>query len=351
MAMHRLLTTPIAVLVLAVVAASGFAAEGGRALSIFWENDQRFFRGCTYPRDDRAVEADPCPDSDRYYTNGVKLTLVWTEGGGVGLPDWGKFGSRGYTWTKGLVLGQSLYTPANIATPMLQPNDRPYGAWLYGGVRGVAFEERRQHVFELLVGCTGRCAGGEFVQQSVHRGIGATIPEGWSHQVPGRLGVLLTYEGQVKPVYAESGEGFEWSLGGHGSLGNIFTAAGLGTMVRLGWGLDDDPGPAGGPGSTPIICCGDQQGAGSGIPGFGIFRPYAFGRALVSGVVYNVFLHSPPSRLQAKHLVWTLEAGFAVGWRMGNTRFQVQWRLVWRGKEFEGQPKHHEFGSLNFVID
>ena len=34
---------------------------------------------------------------------------------------------------KGWAIGQNFYTPSNVLTPELQPNDRPYAAFLYLG--------------------------------------------------------------------------------------------------------------------------------------------------------------------------------------------------------------------------
>ena len=101
--------------------------------TFYWENDSFLFRG-----------------TDRYYTNGLRLTRTY---GADGLPRWahrtrwiarivddrplcsesddqeGCMPRYQTAWT----VGQNLYAPENLRASRLLRNQRPYGAWLYYG--------------------------------------------------------------------------------------------------------------------------------------------------------------------------------------------------------------------------
>ena len=83
-------------------------------------------------------ENDLVVRTDRHYTQGIKLAyfqadgdLPWGAKQFYGwLPDWGfteHVGKFGYA------VGQNMFTPADISTPELLPDDRPYAGWLYAG--------------------------------------------------------------------------------------------------------------------------------------------------------------------------------------------------------------------------
>src|SRR5258708_24959134 len=82
--------------------------------------------------------------TDQYYTNGFKISALsgalnnFTD---HSVPHPIRFiaqtlepvSEKGADYKLGVSLGQNLYTPVNIHTPVPQPNDRPYAAWLYAG--------------------------------------------------------------------------------------------------------------------------------------------------------------------------------------------------------------------------
>ena len=84
-------------------------------------------------------ENDLIVRTDRHYTQGIKLSYLQADGvvprvaermaemvpSVAYKPDALKFGFQ---------IGQSMFTPANIRTTALIPNDRPYAGWLYTGL-------------------------------------------------------------------------------------------------------------------------------------------------------------------------------------------------------------------------
>lgn len=85
---------------------------------------------------------------------------------------------------------------------------------------------------------------------------------------------------------------------------------------------------------------------------------YFFGQVLGTAVRNNVFVEASPSRVRLEPFVRSVEWGVATSLRVPldffvpgrSTRIQVVWRQVWRTREFEQQPKGHQFGSFQFLV-
>ena len=176
--------------------------------------------------------------TDRYYTNGIKI------GGGVSAepiiehlfktpaenilrnvsPQLGEVHF-------GLFLGQNLYTPRRITTPLPQPFDRPWAAWLY--VSGVAqsVAGNRLQTVELALGMVGPAALGKPIQTEWHKLVSADKPLGWHNQLGNEPGVLLAYL-QKRRYGPDSGVQIVPHFGA--TFGNIMTLARVGGIVRFG---------------------------------------------------------------------------------------------------------------------
>ena len=84
-------------------------------------------------------ENDLVVDTDRHYTQGVKLTYLHADNR---LPDWlaqlsHRIGAVGFSVQAnrvGTQIGQSIYTPGDLSAPGLLTADRPYAGWLYTGL-------------------------------------------------------------------------------------------------------------------------------------------------------------------------------------------------------------------------
>src|SRR4051794_32767149 len=84
-------------------------------------------------------ENDLVVDTDRHYTQGIKLSYIHSENH---VPHWlenfsEKLPAVGFTVSAnriGTQIGQSIYTPGNISVTNLQRGDRPYAGWLYTGL-------------------------------------------------------------------------------------------------------------------------------------------------------------------------------------------------------------------------
>ena len=65
-------------------------------------------------------------------------------------------------------LGQSIFTPDDLKTSTLIPEDRPYAGWLYGGIGLVSVTGDRLDNVELDVGVIGSASFAEDVQKTWH---------------------------------------------------------------------------------------------------------------------------------------------------------------------------------------
>ena len=148
-----------------------------------------------------ALENDLTNDTDRYFTNGIRLSRTSRIGDvpeavvDAARPLIGTLGS--VRWTVGI--GQNMYTPSDIRIKDPDPDDQPYAGWLYGTV-GVLNDlatgggRRTQTSVQLSLGVVGPSALGEQAQKFVHSIINSPEPQGWDHQLHDEPAVLLNLE-------------------------------------------------------------------------------------------------------------------------------------------------------------
>lgn len=149
-------------------------------------------------------------------------------------------------------LGQSMFTPADLHTPLLQTNDRPYAAWLY---LSAALQARSVSdpchasgnrdwltVWGADVGAVGPAALGKTIQDFVHDNISRSPrAQGWAHQLRNEPGLNLFHQTKVRWT---AGHRKQWAADAiaHAgfSIGNVATYLNGGGAVRFGYGLPDD---------------------------------------------------------------------------------------------------------------
>jgi hypothetical protein len=290
------------------------------------------------------VENDLFADFDRHYTNGIELS--WTSGPDA-VPDWLLDAAHAFPLfpDAGRVrvtysAGQSIYTPSDITQRSPRPDDRPYAGWLHASVGLTAETGSRLDQLQLTVGMVGPAALAGQTQKFVHEITGADRPRGWSHQLENEPGIVLSYDRSWRALASGSLLGFSMDFTPHvgGALGNVFTFADAGAMVRLGYDLPNDYGP---PRIQP------------GLPGSGFFEPGGdFGWYLFAGidgraVARNIFLDGntfvDSRSVDKEPLVGDAQAGIA--FTFGNTR--VAYTHVFRTREFDCQGDFDEFGALS----
>lgn len=290
-----------------------------------------------------SLENDIFSGQDDNYTNGVRFSYLspednvptWLHSAAQAMPFFSKRGHK--RWHA--AVGQSMFTPSDITQRQLQVDDRPYAGWLYGSVGVISDTGYRLDNLSLELGVVGPASGAAGTQDFVHHLTGSPDPQGWDNQLHNEPGIVLNYERKWRGLYEFSpfGLGMDITPSVGGSLGNIYTHAAVGTVVRLGYDLPADYGP-------PLIR--------PNLPGSDFFVPNKdFGWYLFAGVEgravgRNIFLDG--NTFQESHSVD--KKPFVGGVQLGmafivyNTR--IAYTHLFRSKEFDGQPRIDTFGAL-----
>jgi lipid A 3-O-deacylase len=245
------------------------------------------------------------------------------------------------------MFGQNFYTPNDIARADAIEGDRPYGAWLYGAMAARIVQTKRLTSIELHLGVTGKAAGGEYVQRNWHAlpFIGARDPKGWDHQVKGRLGLVGILDHRVaRERLAGSTNPFviaDVIPYVRADVGNIFTHAAAGSVVRFGYNVQrkwvDKIGP--------VFSVASASRERLQIPQERRWEAHVFSGAEVRAIAWNALLqgetYTPRGALEIRRGVVDLEMGLLVGYR----RISGGFRWVWRTPEFEG-ARWDNYGGL-----
>lgn len=165
---------------------------------------------------------------DRYYSNGIFLRYQWL----------GKQGASSKLAAKlhRLEAGQMIFNPhlnRRSLEQVLEQQDRPYAGWLYAsyGQTNVLKDERVLQ-FDGTVGILGPAAKGEEVQANYHKLIGLYKLYGWENQLHNEVGVNASLR-YYQPLIASS-KTFSLHAAGKATLGNTFTNASAGVLLKLG---------------------------------------------------------------------------------------------------------------------
>ena len=288
-------------------------------------------------------ENDTVAQTDRYYTNGWRLSYLtpettmpwWINEAARWLPLFASEGNKRLVYS----LGQNIFTPADISTRDPDDDDRPYAGFLYGSIGLVSDSGTRLDNLELTFGIIGPYALARETQKLVHDVIGAEDPKGWDKQLHTEPAIMLTYERKWRALweFRPGGFGVDVSPAIGGSVGNVYTQAASSLTFRFGQDLPADYGP-------PLIR--------PSLPGSDFFIPsqtfgwYVFaglgGRAVAHSIFLdgNTFRDSP--RVERKALVGDLQFGLAI--TIEDVR--IAYTHVFRTKEFSGQDGLGEFGAL-----
>lgn len=280
------------------------------------------------------LENDAFAGRDDGYTSGFRLAVLGKESDVTVL---GIEGKKRFS----IAAGQSIFSPRNLKTRLLQKNDRPYAGWAYVSAGMVSDAGTHADNFLITAGIAGPSAKAKETQEFIHDLTHATRPRGWDNQLKDEPGVILSYGRTWRDVYGARPFGLELdatpSLSA--SLGNIHTNASLGAVFRLGRDLPSDYGP-------PLIR--------PSLPGSDFFVPSrAFGWYLFSGaearlVGHNLFLDgntfTDSHSVEKKPFVAGVQSGAVITYK----RARLGYTHVFRTKEFKTQKTRDAFGAVTF---
>jgi len=303
-------------------------------------------------------------NTDRHYTNGLRL--AWLSAPRDDLPKWLTDFSAPPLYSLlfptplsgkpvhriGVAFGHAIFTPDDTASAVYLPNERPYAAWAHltfslqsyrRGEKGEAWQDN----WKLDVGVVGPAAQGEWVQNDWHDLIGAEQANGWHNQIRDEIGVNLSFERAWRSSTLAPGPLLGWQTDVIPytvvSLGTVQTYAGIGGTFRVGPALPDEFGP------TRIYpgTGGSEWFETDGTSGCNC---YLFAGAEGRAVARDIFLDGNTFRdsvsIDKEHFVYDLKAGFTIV----QGRARLSFTHVFRSKEYKGQPKPDQFGSIALTI-
>lgn len=297
-------------------------------------------------------------NTDRHYTNGLKLG--WLSAPTNDLPEWMKSLSApplfsiftnernitGVSRRVGVALSHVIFTPDDTdkITPVL--TDRPYAAWLHTtlsleSIRTNDLGEAWQDQWKLDLGVVGPSAGGEQVQNSWHKLINAEKSYGWDNQLKDEIGVNVSFERAWRSNLFHTPQLFGLATDiipyGTVALGNVSTFAGVGGVWRIGPTLPDDFGP---PRIYPSSGGSEWFHTSTG------FDWYLFAGVEGRAVARDIFLDGNTFRDSQSVDKRPLVADFKLGAVAVLGSARISFTHDFRTKEFYGQPKMDQFGSL-----
>ncbi|GIX31780.1 MAG: membrane protein [Porticoccaceae bacterium] len=306
------------------------------------------------------LENDLFGGSDDNYTSGVRLSWISPDLASfrrdAALPHWLERASRnlddlfrirtGHARNLTLSLGQQLYTPEDRTARALIPDDRPYAGYLYLRLGHHSRTRRRLDSLEVDLGVVGPAALGRQAQDLIHELRSLEKFRGWDNQLKNEPILQVTYEQKRRLVALDLPGGWGADLIGHAgsSLGNLALYANLGAEFRIGYALPADFGTSavrpGGDNSAPGR--GDPRLSGAGRRGFHLFASLD-GRAVARDLFLDGNTWRDSHSVPRKPLV----ADLAVGASVLAGRWKFSYAQVFRSKEFSGQRRPHEYGSLS----
>jgi len=295
-------------------------------------------------------------NSDRYYTQGVKLSVLsWDLTRGI-LPDLLRDIAplRGASVYTAAGVGQHMYTPEDLLIPAPDPQDRPYAGWAYLSSAAFASDPNNLYSLEAQLGVVGPSAHAGEAQNGLHRLKEAAESLGWDHQLKDEPGFNLYAEHRRKLWgYAPAGRDkgiLELLAVRTLAIGTVETSVGAGFIGRIGYNLGQDFGP---------------QRLRPGAAGADFFEGgedafYFFGGVHARAVVHDVFLDGNVFRdspsVDKKFMVpeWTLGVTWTTGKLWYTDRrmppIRISYAHVWQGEQFMGQNGPLEYGSLTFAF-
>ncbi|WP_178139292.1 lipid A deacylase LpxR family protein [Desulfovibrio litoralis] len=307
-------------------------------------------------------ENDLFYNTDKYYTNAVQMRFVSPPLASFAdnniLPDFcdellNKIqklqDEDNIQYNVSIGMGQSIYTPKDTYTTLLQKDDRPYAGYLYGFLALHAKQETQMDTFELTGGIVGPSALGEQSQNEVHRIRGFETANGWEHQLRDEPAFMFSWSRNYRLNKDSAWSGWNWDILPYHtmSVGNIFTQATIGSEFRFGWNLPSSFG-------TSLIRPGSSVDAPTPRSKKSVeeqqYGYYLFAGAEGRAVAHNIFLDGNTWKdshsIEKNNFVGELNGGVAVT----INEVRISYTHVFTTREFKGQPRPQNYGSITVMM-
>ncbi len=289
-------------------------------------------------------ENDSFAGSDRYYTDGVALSV--TRGGASALdPLIDRLPGSDAERTVGVDVAQMVFTPKDTRRVVADPADRPYAGILALGMTVHLERDEVYRGFKLVTGVLGPSSLAHETIGFVHQIGSWSEPRGWDSQLSDEPILNLMHEYRHRYPMFGSAQGWEIQAVPVAGLavGNLLDEAHGGALIRAGYRLPRDFGPSllRVLGQTPPPPSDRESETGWGFAVHAGTEAHLVLRDMT--LDGNSFRDGP--RVD-KHLFVPMGL---VGMSVGTGRFQTCFSYVFWGEEFSGQAGVFEFGSVTML--
>ncbi|HMN82312.1 MAG TPA: lipid A deacylase LpxR family protein [Burkholderiaceae bacterium] len=336
-----------ALLMAAAPAAPAHAGNDIESLTVQFENDQMALSGT----------------SDQWYTHGTKVSWTYKDPDPAGPIGWLGSGARWLLWPGAGgepvriagMFGQNIYTPETLTSTAFNPDDRPFGGWLYVGAIAQRTRGRLTQTADVKIGVIGPASGADIVQQATHRFASKHKAVGWDNQLRSAAGVEVGYLARYAlPLWDE-----RIAIAPHGGLvlGNTRRLAHAGATLIAGDAKGRLALPGLGEGVADTLAPVTDPLAAHGRLPAGI---YAFAGVDFAYVGYNRFIEGetfaghPAIRLHHPVSQYTLGVTMVFPRGVLGHPLRLTYAMMDRGREFDmpsGQPvRRHRVGLLSLTM-
>ena len=164
--------------------------------------------------------------SDRYYTNGI--FLYYHHALNVNTTAHPLLANK----VLGIEVGQKIFNAQSGFVPGPQYVDRPFAGYLYAAATlNLLYKNESNIKLGAQLGVVGPAAGGENAQKFIHNTFGFYTLGGWQYQIKNEAELNLSAD--YNKLLARGGW-IDVTANAYANLGNGFTGAGLGPLLRLG---------------------------------------------------------------------------------------------------------------------
>jgi len=297
-------------------------------------------------------------NSDKHYTQGLRLSYAhaaenddgsWLQGFANDLATRAFLNDPQGTSEYAVFFGQSIFTPTDKSSVPPDPHDRAYAGWAYVGFSLLEEKQGTLDNAEIDLGVVGPPALGKQVQNDFHQFIGAPLARGWSSQLQTEPGAMVSYERLWRVPLTANAEtpgafGIDIVPQVGGTVGNVFTYAETGALLRIGTGLGADYGPV----RIRPALSGTDYFDPRGLVGI----RYYFSAGVQGRVIgHNIFLDGNTDRsspnVDKRPLVGDAQGGFTLLW---SKHVRTDISVVLRSKEFYGQKGVDDICTAAFHV-